>query len=241
MFEKFTEKAIKVVMLAQEESRRLGHNYLGTEQLLIGLIREETGIAAKLLKSKGLNLKETRSEVEKIIGRGSGYVGIELPFTARIKKVFELALQESKNLDSKFIGTEHLLLGILEEGDNVAIAVLRNLGVIPDQMRIEIMDAAGAKLQNKFEFEKDKILSHCDNIVIQVNDVVKYIERLKRAVNDLCNRSDISKKEALEFREELKNKLMQVEKEVKSYAFVQDCDFGMELLKLEVWVNSLDQ
>ena len=86
MFERFTEKAIRVIMLAQEESRRLGHNFVGTEQLLLGLIAEGTGIAAKTLKSMGVNIKEAREEVEKIIGRGCGFVAVEIPFTPRAKK-----------------------------------------------------------------------------------------------------------------------------------------------------------
>ena len=90
MFERFTEKAIKVIMLAQEEARRLGHNFVGTEQILLGLIGEGTGVAAKVLKSLGVNLKDSRIEVEKIIGRGSGFVAVEIPFTPRAKRVLEL-------------------------------------------------------------------------------------------------------------------------------------------------------
>ena len=86
MFERFTEKAIKVIMLAQEEARRLGHNFVGTEQILLGLIGEGTGVAAKVLKSMGVNLKDARIEVEKIIGRGSGFVAVEIPFTPRAKR-----------------------------------------------------------------------------------------------------------------------------------------------------------
>ena len=98
MFEKFTEKAIKVVMLAQEEARRLGHNFVGTEQILLGLIGESTGIAAKVLKSMGVSLKDARVEVEKIIGRGSGFVAVEIPFTPRAKRVLELSLEEARQL-----------------------------------------------------------------------------------------------------------------------------------------------
>jgi ATP-dependent Clp protease ATP-binding subunit ClpC len=98
MFERFTEKAIKVIMLAQEEARRLGHNFVGTEQILLGLIGEGTGIAAKVLKSMGVNLKEARVEVEKIIGRGSGFVAVEIPFTPRAKRVLELSLEEARQL-----------------------------------------------------------------------------------------------------------------------------------------------
>lgn len=102
MFERFTEKAIKVIMLAQEEARRLGHNFVGTEQILLGLIGEGTGIAAKVLKSMGINLKDARVEVEKIIGRGSGFVAVEIPFTPRAKRVLELSLEEARQLGMHF-------------------------------------------------------------------------------------------------------------------------------------------
>lgn len=102
MFERFTEKAIKVIMLAQEEARRLGHNFVGTEQILLGLIGEGTGIAAKVLKSMGINLKDARVEVEKIIGRGSGFVAVEIPFTPRAKRVLELSLEEARQLGNLF-------------------------------------------------------------------------------------------------------------------------------------------
>lgn len=102
MFERFTDKAIKVVSVAQEEARRLGHNQVGTEQLLLGLIGETTGIAAKVLKSMGIHLKNARVEVEKIVGRGSGFVGSEIPFTARAKRVFELSLEEARHLGNFF-------------------------------------------------------------------------------------------------------------------------------------------
>ncbi|KAM0905429.1 hypothetical protein ACQ4PT_017399 [Festuca glaucescens] len=119
MFERFTEKAIKVIMLAQEEARRLGHNFVGTEQILLGLIGEGTGIAAKVLKSMGINLKDARMEVEKIIGRGSGFVAVEIPFTPRAKRVLELSLEEARQLGHNYIGSEHLLLGLLREGEVV--------------------------------------------------------------------------------------------------------------------------
>ena len=120
MFERFTEKAIKVIMLAQEEARRLGHNFVGTEQILLGLIGEGTGIAAKTLKGMGVNLKEARTEVEKIIGRGSGFVAVEIPFTPRAKRVLELSWDEARQLGHNYIGTEHLLLGLVREGEGVA-------------------------------------------------------------------------------------------------------------------------
>lgn len=98
MFERFTPEAIKVIMLAQEESRCMGHNCVGTEQMLLGLIGEGTGIAAKVLRSMGVNLKDARIEVEKIIGRGSGFVAVEIPFTTRAKRVLEFSLEEARQL-----------------------------------------------------------------------------------------------------------------------------------------------
>ena len=143
MFERFTEKAIKVVMMAQEESRRLGHNFVGTEQLLLGLIAEGTGIAAKVLKSSKVYLKEARVEVEKIVGRGSGFVGVEIPFTPRAKHVLELSLEEARQLGHNYIGTEHLLLGLLREGEGVASRVLETLGAEPNKLRTQVIRMVG--------------------------------------------------------------------------------------------------
>jgi ATP-dependent Clp protease ATP-binding subunit ClpC len=143
MFERFTEKAIKVIMLAQEEARRLGHNFVGTEQILLGLIGEGTGIAAKTLKGMGVNLKEARTEVEKIIGRGSGFVAVEIPFTPRAKRVLELSWDEARQLGHNYIGTEHLLLGLIREGEGVAARVLENLGVDLTKVRSNVIRMLG--------------------------------------------------------------------------------------------------
>jgi len=143
MFERFTEKAIKVIMLAQEEARRLGHNFVGTEQILLGLIGEGTGVAAKVLKSLGVNLKESRIEVEKIIGRGSGFVAVEIPFTPRAKRVLELSLEEARQLGHNYIGTEHLLLGLIREGEGVAARVLENLNIDLTKVRTQVIRMLG--------------------------------------------------------------------------------------------------
>ena len=143
MFERFTEKAIKVIMLAQEEARRLGHNFVGTEQVLLGLIGEGTGVAAKTLKSMGVNLKDARTEVEKIIGRGSGFVAVEIPFTPRAKRVLELSWDEARQLGHNYIGTEHLLLGLIREGEGVAARVLENLGVDLNKVRSNVIKMLG--------------------------------------------------------------------------------------------------
>ncbi len=143
MFERFTEKAIKVIMLAQEEARRLGHNFVGTEQILLGLIGEGTGVAAKVLKSLGVNLKDSRIEVEKIIGRVSGFVAVEIPFTPRAKRVLELSLEEARQLGHNYIGTEHLLLGLIREGEGVAARVLENLGIDLTKVRTQVIRMLG--------------------------------------------------------------------------------------------------
>ena len=130
MFEKFNDGAIKSIMLAQEEARRLGHNFVGSEQILLGLISENSGTAAKVLKSFGVNLKNSRIEVEKIIGRGSGYVSVEIPFTPRAKYILEKSLEEARKLGDTYIGTKHLLLGLIKfGGEGVGERVLKNLGI----------------------------------------------------------------------------------------------------------------
>ncbi|CAH9081920.1 unnamed protein product [Cuscuta europaea] len=147
MFERFTEKAIKVIMLSQEEARRLGHNFVGTEQIFLGLIGEGTSIAAKVLKSSGISLKDARVEVEKIVGRGSGFVGIEIPFTPRAKRVLELSLEEARHLGHNYIGSEHLLLGLLHEGEGVAARVLEVLGADTGSIRTQVIRMIGENVE----------------------------------------------------------------------------------------------
>jgi ATP-dependent Clp protease ATP-binding subunit ClpC len=144
MFERFTEKSIKVIMLAQEESRRQGHNFVGTEQLLLGLIGEGTGLAFKVLTSMGVTLKDARLEVERVLGRGSGFVSVEIPFTPRAKRILELSLDEARQLGHNYIGTEHLLLGLIRENDGVAVRVLENLGVVfLSKLRTQVIRSLG--------------------------------------------------------------------------------------------------
>jgi ATP-dependent Clp protease ATP-binding subunit ClpC len=143
MFEHFTSEAIKVVMLAQEEARRLGHNFVGTEQILLGLLGEGNGVAAKVLTELGVTLKEARREVERIIGRGSGYLPPEIPFTPKVKTLFEQAFKEARSLGHNYIGTEHLLLGLTEAGEGVAAKVLQNLGVDLKNIRSTVIRFLG--------------------------------------------------------------------------------------------------
>ena len=147
MFERFTEKAIKVVMLSQEESRRLGHNFVGTEQILLGLVGENGGVAYKVLRTFGVTLREARTEVERIIGRGSGFVAVEIPFTPRAKRVLEIAIEEARDLGHGYIGTEHILLALLEEEVGVGVRVLQQLGLVISQIRTELLIQIGENIE----------------------------------------------------------------------------------------------
>jgi len=139
MFEKFTEGAIKVIMLSQEEARRMGHNFVGTEQLLLGVIGQRHGIGAQALKRMRVSLKRARKEIELYIGRGTGFVASEIPFTPRAKRVLEMAVHESRDLGQSFVGTEHILLALLAESDGVAMRTLDKLNVDIQKLRSLIL------------------------------------------------------------------------------------------------------
>src|SRR5215212_8631388 len=136
-FDKFTERARKVLTLANEEAQRFNHNYIGTEHILLGLVREGDGIAARVLANMGIELPKVRSAVEFIIGRGGRMVVGEIGLTPRAKKVIELAVAEARRLNHTYIGTEHLLLGLVREGEGIAFGVLESLGVSLERVRTE--------------------------------------------------------------------------------------------------------
>jgi Clp amino terminal domain, pathogenicity island component len=140
MFERFTERARRAVVLAQEEARKLDHGYIGTEHLLLGLIREGEGVAAKALESLGISLKTVREQVVARVGRGERPPSGHIPFTDRAKRVLELSLRESRQLGHRYIGTEHLLLALVREGDGVAAQVLTGLGANPDRVRQQVIE-----------------------------------------------------------------------------------------------------
>ncbi len=140
MFERFTKRARRVVVLAQEEARMLNHSYIGTEHLLLGLLHEGTGVAATALTSLGISLQAARREVEAIIGRGQEPPSGHVPFTPRAKKVLELSLREALQLGHNYIGTEHLLLGLIQEGDGVAAQVLVKLGADLNRVRQQVIE-----------------------------------------------------------------------------------------------------
>src|SRR5574340_1090721 len=139
MFERFTDRARRVVVLAQEEARMLNHNYIGTEHILLGLIHEGEGVAAKSLESLGISLEAVRSQVEEIIGQGQQAPSGHIPFTPRAKKVLELSLREALQLGHNYIGTEHILLGLIREGEGVAAQVLVRLGADLEKVRSAVI------------------------------------------------------------------------------------------------------
>ena len=138
-FDKFTERARRVLTLAQEEAQRFNHNYIGTEHLLLGLVREGDGIAARVLSNLGVQLPKVRSAVEFIIGRGETMIMGEIGLTPRAKKVIELAVDEARRLNHNYIGTEHLLLGLVREGEGIAAGVLESLGVSLEKLRAQVI------------------------------------------------------------------------------------------------------
>ncbi len=139
MFERFTDRARRVVVLAQEEARLLNHNYIGTEHILLGLIHEGEGVAAKALESLGISLEAVRAQVEEIIGHGGQAPSGHIPFTPRAKKVLELSLREALQLGHNYIGTEHILLGLIREGEGVAAQVLVKLGADLSRVRQQVI------------------------------------------------------------------------------------------------------
>jgi len=140
MFERFTDRARRVMVLAQEEARMLDHAHIGTEHLLLGLIHEGEGVAARALESLNISLSAVRQEVEEIIGRGKQPPSGHIPFTPRAKNVLELSLRESNQLGHNYIGTEHILLGLLREGEGVAAQVLAKMGADLNRVRQQVIE-----------------------------------------------------------------------------------------------------
>jgi hypothetical protein len=139
MFERFKERARQVVVLAQEEARTLEHNYIGTEHLLLGLLREDEGLAARVLESLDITLERVRAQVVRVVGSGEEVPSGQIPFTPRVKEVFELALREALNLGHSYIGTEHILLGIVRENEGIAARVLVDFHADSEKVRNEVI------------------------------------------------------------------------------------------------------
>jgi ATP-dependent Clp protease ATP-binding subunit ClpC len=144
MFQRFTDRARRVVVMAQEEARMLDHTYIGTEHILLGLVREGEGSAAKALESLGISLDTVRQQVEEIIGRGQQAPSGHIPFTPRAKNVLQLSLNEARQLGHDYVGTEHILLGLIREGEGVAAQVLVRLGAELDRVRQQVIQVLSA-------------------------------------------------------------------------------------------------
>ena len=158
MFERFTDRARRVVVLAQEEARLLNHNYIGTEHLLLGMLHEGEGIAAQVLVSAEISLETARNQVRETVGLGSSSPPSgHIPFTPRAKKTLEYALEDALQLGDNFIGTEHLLLGLLREGRGVAVQVLVNLGADLDQVREQVIAIAREEGERTTLFEAEEV------------------------------------------------------------------------------------
>jgi ATP-dependent Clp protease ATP-binding subunit ClpC len=194
-FEKFTERARKVLALAQEEARRFNHNYIGTEHLLLGLVREGEGVAARVLQSMGVQLPKVRSAVEFIIGRGESTVVGEIGLTPRARKVIEYAVDEARRLGHHYIGTEHLLLGLVREGEGIAAGVLESLGVNLEKVRQQVLQvlAQGTAYQQRaqqtktpyldalgFDLTEAARLGKLDPVIGRHNEIERVMQILSR-------------------------------------------------------------
>src|SRR5215467_7593785 len=153
MYERFTDRARKVMQLANQEAQRFNHEYIGTEHILLGLVKEGSGVAANVLKNLDIDLRKIRLEVEKIVQTGSGEMVSmgRLPHTPRAKKVIEYSIEEARNLNHNYVGTEHLLLGLLREQEGVAAQVLMNLGLKLEDVREEVLNLLGHNMPNESE------------------------------------------------------------------------------------------
>ena len=167
-FERFTEQAINSLILSQEESRRMGHNFIGSEQILLGLISQGTSTAAKVLKYYGLNLIDLRIEVESIIGKGSGHVQDKIPFTPRAKRILELSYSEAVEFNRDYIdpdiGPEHILLAIIKEGEGVAVKVIENCKIDANKLKSKIFEYIGTSNKKlASEIYKSNEINKTDN------------------------------------------------------------------------------
>jgi ATP-dependent Clp protease ATP-binding subunit ClpC len=211
MFERFTERARKVMALANQEAQRFNHEYIGTEHILLGLVKEGSGVGANVLKNLGVDLAKVRMEVEKLVKAGPDMVTMgKLPQTPRAKKVIEYAIEEARNLNHNYVGTEHLLLGLLREHDGMAAQVLMNLGLKLDEVREEVLnllgaggepDAAAAAAQGGEEGAKARAKSKTpalDNFGRDLTDlaregqldpVIGRTDEIERVIQVLCRRT----------------------------------------------------
>ena len=196
MFDRFTDRARKVMGLARQEAQRLGHDYIGTEHVLLGLIQEGNGVASDVLKSLDIDLKKIRQEVEKLVSPGNTMVTMgQLPFTPHAKKVLELALEEASNLGHNYIGTEHLLLGLIREQEGIAAQALQNIKVRLEDVREEVLELLGPEPGEKtvsrladveighLEFGK-QALSSARGLLERIRELEERIRKLEEKDRD---------------------------------------------------------
>jgi ATP-dependent Clp protease ATP-binding subunit ClpC len=176
MFERFTERARQVVVLAQDEARALKHNYIGTEHILLGLLREEEGLAARALESLRVTTEEVRAEVARIVGEGEESTTGQMPFTPRAKKVLELALEEARSLGHNYVGTEHILLGVARENEGVAARILLDFRADAEGIRDRVI----AMLSGAPPPEARSRPSRPRTILDQIADIERRLEAIER-------------------------------------------------------------
>ncbi|MGB3329967.1 MAG: Clp protease N-terminal domain-containing protein, partial [Thermomicrobiales bacterium] len=172
-FDKFTDRARKVLTLAQEEAQRFNHNYIGTEHLLLGLVREGDGVAAKVLANMGVQLPKVRSAVEFIIGRGDSMIMGEIGLTPRAKKVIELSVDEARRLNHHYIGTEHLLLGLVREGEGIAAGVLESLGVNLEKVRAQVMQVVSQSASQQAQSKQQTKTPYMDALGFDLTEAAR--------------------------------------------------------------------
>jgi ATP-dependent Clp protease ATP-binding subunit ClpC len=186
MFERFTDRARRVVVLAQEEARMLNHNYIGTEHILLGLIHEGEGVAAEALKNLDISLEMVRQQVEEVIGQGQRAPSGQIPFTPRAKKVLELSLREALQLNHNHIGTEHILLGLIREGDGVAAQVLVRLGADLSRVRTEVIRLISGPVTDEGlgdlagGAEGEFVVGTPDEIIVLLRDIARRVKRIEQ-------------------------------------------------------------
>ena len=213
MFERFTDRARRVIVLAQEEARMLNHNYIGTEHILLGLIHEGEGVAAEALESLGISLDAVRQQVEEIIGQGQEAPSGHIPFTPRAKKVLELSLRESLQLGHNYIGTEHILLGLIREGDGVAAQVLVRLGADLNLVRHQVIQliarrplregAPGPEVQARLDVVEIRlaVLEHRVGTGPDTSDLDEQIAQVRREKESAVDAGDYEQAAARRNRE----------------------------------------
>ncbi|SNT28994.1 ATP-dependent Clp protease ATP-binding subunit ClpC [Streptosporangium subroseum] len=190
MFERFTDRARRVVVLAQEEARRLSHDHIGTEHILLGLIGEKDGAAGHALQSFGIGDEQVRNDVEEIIGRGDEAPDGHIPFTPQAKKVLELSLREALNLHHSYIGTEHILLGLIREGEGVAARVLVNRGARLEAVRAQVIMLTGRRGRDRLLRSEEGFQGVGSPLSAKLERIQESLDRIERRLDALDQPQD---------------------------------------------------